>query len=189
VREYPSDLSADMRVCQLIICKLHLDVPSDGLHDSRLLFWVAVSIRCADRGGPAPVRQDGDSCKHRIVPQGASVKIVEETPYRFRIELEPPMRVPGIVFATSGLLPDARADKSLEQVRNVATLPGIVEASYAMPDVHWGYGFPIGGVAGTDVDAGGVSDLRSSIAPLVDENGGGPVTSAHTGAGEPVGGV
>jgi tRNA-splicing ligase RtcB len=84
------------------------------------------------------------------------VKIVEETPYRFRIELEPPMRVPGIVFATSGLLPDARADRSLEQVRNVATLPGIVEASYAMPDVHWGYGFPIGGVAGTDVDAGGV---------------------------------
>ena len=66
------------------------------------------------------------------------------------------MRVPGIVFATSGLLPDARADRSLEQVRNVATLPGIVEASYAMPDVHWGYGFPIGGVAGTDVDAGGV---------------------------------
>src|SRR5215217_6693902 len=89
-------------------------------------------------------------------PPGASVKIVEETPYRFRIELEPPMRVPGIVFATSGLLPDARADRSLEQVRNVATLPGIVEASYAMPDVHWGYGFPIGGVAGTDVDAGGV---------------------------------
>src|SRR4029453_1820184 len=88
---------------------------------------------------------------------GSSVKFVEETPYRFPIELEPPMRVPGIAFATSGLLPDARADRSLEQVRNVATLPGIVEASYAMPDVHWGYGFPIGGVAGTDVDAGGVA--------------------------------
>src|SRR4029453_4321103 len=85
-----------------------------------------------------------------------SVKIVEETPPRSRIAPEPPMRVPGIVFATFGLLPDARADRSLEQVRNVATLPGIVEASYAMPDVHWGYGFPIGGVGGTDVDAGGV---------------------------------
>jgi tRNA-splicing ligase RtcB (3'-phosphate/5'-hydroxy nucleic acid ligase) len=84
------------------------------------------------------------------------MKIVEETPYRLRIEPEPPMRVPGIVFATRDLLPDPRADKSVEQVRNVAALPGIVGASYAMPDMHWGYGFPIGGVAGTDVDAGGV---------------------------------
>jgi tRNA-splicing ligase RtcB len=84
------------------------------------------------------------------------MKIVQETPYRLRIQREPPMRVPGIVFATKELLPDVREDKSLEQVRNVATLPGIVSASYAMPDMHWGYGFPIGGVAATDVDAGGV---------------------------------
>jgi len=84
------------------------------------------------------------------------MKIIEETSYRLRIEREAPMRVPGIVFASRALLPDAKADKSLEQVRNVATLPGIVRASYAMPDVHWGYGFPIGGVAATDVDAGGV---------------------------------
>jgi len=84
------------------------------------------------------------------------MEIIEETPYRYRIEREAPMRVPGIVFASRALLPDAKADKSLEQVRNVATLPGIVRASYAMPDVHWGYGFPIGGVAATDVDAGGV---------------------------------
>ncbi len=66
------------------------------------------------------------------------------------------MRVPGVVFASHRLLPAAVGDRSLEQVANVATLPGIVEASYAMPDVHWGYGFPIGGVAATDVDAGGV---------------------------------
>ncbi|MGH3328975.1 MAG: RtcB family protein [Streptomycetales bacterium] len=66
------------------------------------------------------------------------------------------MRVPGVVFASRSLLPDARGDRSLEQVANVATLPGIVVASYAMPDVHWGYGFPIGGVAATDVDRGGV---------------------------------
>ena len=45
---------------------------------------------------------------------------------------------------------------ALDQVANVARLPGIVEASIAMPDIHWGYGFPIGGVAATDVDAGGV---------------------------------
>jgi tRNA-splicing ligase RtcB len=83
------------------------------------------------------------------------VKLVQETPCRFRIEREGAMRVPGIVFASRELLPSG-SDKALEQVANVATLPGIVRASYAMPDVHWGYGFPIGGVAGTDVDEGGV---------------------------------
>jgi len=66
------------------------------------------------------------------------------------------MRVPGVVFASETLLPEVTEDEALAQVVNVATLPGIVEASYAMPDVHWGYGFPIGGVAATDVDAGGV---------------------------------
>jgi hypothetical protein len=84
------------------------------------------------------------------------MKIVEETPWRLRIEREGRMRVPGIVFLTSELLPDPATDKSLEQVANVASLPGILRASYAMPDMHWGYGFPIGGVAATDVDAGGV---------------------------------
>ncbi|KJS52932.1 RNA ligase [Streptomyces rubellomurinus subsp. indigoferus] len=75
---------------------------------------------------------------------------------RWRIEPRPPMRVPGVVFATGALLPQAAGDKALEQVANVAALPGIVRASYAMPDVHWGYGFPIGGVAATDVERGGV---------------------------------
>jgi tRNA-splicing ligase RtcB len=84
------------------------------------------------------------------------MKMVEETPWRFRIEREGSMRVPGVVFISRELLPDVRDDKSLEQVVTVATLPGIVRASYAMPDMHWGYGFPIGGVAATDVDAGGV---------------------------------
>ncbi len=84
------------------------------------------------------------------------MELIEESPYRFRIDPSDGMRVPGVVFASRALLPDAAADKSLEQVANVATLPGIVTASYAMPDVHWGYGFPIGGVAATDVDADGV---------------------------------
>ncbi|MFI8191852.1 RtcB family protein [Streptomyces sp. NPDC085946] len=83
-----------------------------------------------------------------------AVDLVEESPYRFRIPPRAPMRVPGVVFASRDLLADAA--QSLEQVANVATLPGIVGASYAMPDVHWGYGFPIGGVAATDVDRGGV---------------------------------
>ena len=68
----------------------------------------------------------------------------------------PGMRVPGRVFADQELIAKARDDRALEQVANVATLPGIVRASYAMPDIHWGYGFPVGGVAATDVDAGGV---------------------------------
>ena len=84
------------------------------------------------------------------------MKITRETPYRFRIEQEGAMRVPGIVFASRSLLPSDPADMALIQVANVATLPGIVRASYAMPDVHWGYGFPIGGVAATDVDNDGV---------------------------------
>ncbi|MGH2750509.1 MAG: RtcB family protein [Actinomycetota bacterium] len=66
------------------------------------------------------------------------------------------MNVPGRVFASKDLFDKALADRAAEQVANVATLPGIVGASYAMPDIHWGYGFPIGGVAATDPDAGGV---------------------------------
>ncbi|MFC3575844.1 RtcB family protein [Streptomyces yaanensis] len=84
------------------------------------------------------------------------ITLVPESPFRFRLDRCDPMRVPGVVFATRDLLPEAVGDKALEQVANVATLPGIVRASFAMPDVHWGYGFPIGGVAATDIDAGGV---------------------------------
>jgi tRNA-splicing ligase RtcB len=65
------------------------------------------------------------------------------------------MRVPAVIFATESLIRDMD-EKVYEQVTNVATLPGIVRASYAMPDAHWGYGFPIGGVAAFDPDNGGV---------------------------------
>jgi len=84
------------------------------------------------------------------------VEIIAESRYRFVIPRHGRMRVPGVVFATRVLIPDPAADHALEQVANVAELPGIVEASYAMPDVHWGYGFPIGGVAATGVARGGV---------------------------------
>ncbi len=72
-------------------------------------------------------------------------------------QLEPTgkMRVPAILYASEALLREMD-DKVAEQASNVATLPGIVQASYAMPDAHWGYGFPIGGVAAFDADAGGV---------------------------------
>jgi tRNA-splicing ligase RtcB len=65
------------------------------------------------------------------------------------------MTVPGVIYATEALIRDMD-DKVSEQVVNVARLPGIVKASFAMPDAHWGYGFPIGGVAAFDPDAGGV---------------------------------
>jgi tRNA-splicing ligase RtcB len=65
------------------------------------------------------------------------------------------MRVPGVIYATEALIRDMD-HKVYEQVVNVATLPGIVRASYAMPDAHWGYGFPIGGVAAFDPEQGGV---------------------------------
>ncbi|MBU1700617.1 MAG: RtcB family protein [Candidatus Eisenbacteria bacterium] len=66
------------------------------------------------------------------------------------------MRVPGRIYATKPLLEQLRSEGGLEQVANVAHLPGIVGYSLAMPDIHWGYGFPIGGVAATDPAAGGV---------------------------------
>ena len=67
------------------------------------------------------------------------------------------MRVDGIVLADDRLMAGLRDDPALEQVANVATLPGIVGASLAMPDIHWGYGFPVGGVAATRRDGGVVS--------------------------------
>ena len=66
------------------------------------------------------------------------------------------MRVPGRIFASDSLIVKAEEDRAIKQVENVAHLPGIVDASMAMPDIHWGYGFPIGGLAATDIDAGGV---------------------------------
>lgn len=85
-----------------------------------------------------------------------SVNLKEEGECRWRIEPFGAMRVPGVVFSSSALLPRLKEDQALDQVANVASLPGIVDASYAMPDIHWGYGFPIGGVAATAVEEGGV---------------------------------
>jgi len=78
--------------------------------------------------------------------------------YRWRIpkSYKPGMRVPGLIYADEKLLKSIYQDKALEQVANVAFLPGIVNHSLAMPDIHWGYGFPIGGVAATDIEEDGV---------------------------------
>jgi tRNA-splicing ligase RtcB len=102
------------------------------------------------------------------------------------------MRVDGLIFADDALMVDIKRDQGPEQVVNVATLPGIQKASLAMPDIHWGYGFAIGGVAATDPEEGGVispggvgydincgvrllrsnltwDDVKSRIRPLVDQ--------------------
>jgi tRNA-splicing ligase RtcB len=102
------------------------------------------------------------------------------------------MRVDGIIFADETLIAQIKQDQGPEQVVNVATLPGIQKASLAMPDIHWGYGFCIGGVAATDPEDGGVispggvgydincgvrllrtnlewGDIKNRVKPLVDQ--------------------
>jgi tRNA-splicing ligase RtcB len=77
--------------------------------------------------------------------------------YRWLIPKEGRMRTEGLVYADEKMIRDIRKDQSLLQVVNVATLPGIVGKSMAMPDIHWGYGFPIGGVAAFDSSKGIIS--------------------------------
>ncbi len=77
-------------------------------------------------------------------------------PHLWEIERSGGMRVPGRIFASESMIDDVRTEGGLAQVVNVAHLPGIVGYSLAMPDIHWGYGFPIGGVAATDPAQGGV---------------------------------
>jgi tRNA-splicing ligase RtcB len=84
-------------------------------------------------------------------------EIVQIDANRWRIPKTGGMRVDGIVYASAAMMRDIRGDQSLEQVRNVAHLPGIIGASLAMPDIHWGYGFPIGGVAATSETDGVIS--------------------------------
>ncbi len=103
-------------------------------------------------------------------------KLQEIGPATYLLPKEGGMRVPGLVIATAQLLDEIEIDKPLEQVCNVAHLPGIVGYSIAMPDIHWGYGFPIGGVAAMDAETGVISPggvgydincgVRLALAPL-----------------------
>ncbi len=81
---------------------------------------------------------------------------VNATLWRIPKRYKEGMRVDGLIYASHELMQHLQADQAPEQVANVAHLPGIQVASLAMPDIHWGYGFPIGGVAATDPDEGGV---------------------------------
>src|SRR5947209_6725227 len=76
--------------------------------------------------------------------------------WRIPKSYRPGMRVDGLIFTSERLLEQLQKDQAPEQVANVAFLPGIQVASLAMPDIHWGYGFCIGGVAATDPNEGGV---------------------------------
>jgi tRNA-splicing ligase RtcB len=82
---------------------------------------------------------------------------IDETLYEIPAEARDDMRVPARVFADEELLAAIRRDRSLEQLQNVATLPGIVDAAIAMPDIHQGYGFPVGGLAAMELPDGVVS--------------------------------
>ena len=87
----------------------------------------------------------------------AKINVRKIDDYRFMIEKHDAMRVNGLIYIDEGLLKVLGTEESMKQVENVATLPGIVGSSMAMPDIHWGYGFPIGGVAAFDLSDGVVS--------------------------------
>jgi len=86
-----------------------------------------------------------------------TIELKRRDTYRWEVPQTGKMRVPGLIFTDEVMLEDILRDQGPTQVANVATLPGIIGNSMAMPDMHWGYGFPIGGVAAFDIDQGVVS--------------------------------
>src|SRR5256886_13698758 len=113
----------------------------------------------------------------------SELRRIDDTLWEIPADARPDMRVPARVFADQELLDAIAKDSSLEQLQNVATLPRIVDAALAMPDVHQGYGFPVGGIAATEppdgvVSPGGVGyDINCGVRLLalpisVDELGG-----------------
>lgn len=89
-------------------------------------------------------------------PYSGPLEQVDANCWRIPRSYKPGMRVDGLIFASEALMDAVRKDQAADQVANVAFLPGIQVASLAMPDIHWGYGFCIGGVCATDPDEGGV---------------------------------
>ncbi len=88
---------------------------------------------------------------------GEDIRRLTECTWEVPVSYKKGMKVPGIIYADESLMNEIRKDKSLEQVANAACLPGIVKAALAMPDMHFGYGLPIGGVVATDTADGVVS--------------------------------
>ncbi|MGR3219550.1 MAG: RtcB family protein, partial [Candidatus Anammoxibacter sp.] len=92
-----------------------------------------------------------------MVTDKTTLKFEKIDEWRWRIPKEGGMRVDGIIYANEKMMDTIKSDQSPLQVANVAHLPGIIKHSLAMPDIHWGYGFPIGGVAAFDIDEGIIS--------------------------------
>ena len=101
-------------------------------------------------------KRKSSSTFEKIRVPGPEVKLHRIKPHLWEIPPSGGMRVPARIYASDLLMESIRQDKCTEQAANVAYLPGIVKYSLAMPDIHWGYGFPIGGVAATDPRQGGV---------------------------------
>ena len=93
----------------------------------------------------------------RAVPKVPRLVAKDEFTYEIPVDEVPGMHVPGVLFSSAALLSGVEGDPSLVQLANVATLPGIERSSLAMPDIHFGYGFPVGGVAAFDLHEGVVS--------------------------------
>ncbi|MCU0600431.1 MAG: RtcB family protein [Desulfobacterales bacterium] len=83
--------------------------------------------------------------------------LIQLDKYRWEIKKHGPMRVPARIYTSAAMIEAIKKEETLKQLYNVAQLPGILKAALAMPDIHWGYGFPIGGVAGFDCDEGVIS--------------------------------
>src|SRR3989442_10049237 len=90
-------------------------------------------------------------------PRRLTVELQRINDYVWEIPRQGGMRVPGRIYASEKLMAELRDDPALEQVANVAHLPGIVGYALAMPDIHWGYGFPIGGGGAGDAEGGAIS--------------------------------
>ena len=78
------------------------------------------------------------------------MELVQIDPYRWEVKKTGAMRVPARIYSSAKLIEAVKKDETFRQLVNVAQLPGIITAAMAMPDIHWGYGFPIGGVAAFD---------------------------------------
>jgi len=108
-----------------------------------------------DVSGEVPAERGGR--ERGAVPWTRIVRKIDDYRWEIPRDYKPGMRVPGLVFADEHMLRQIGEEQALEQVANAATLPGIVGYSLAMPDIHWGYGFPVGGVAAFDLDEGIIS--------------------------------
>lgn len=85
------------------------------------------------------------------------MELIQIDQYLWEIKKHGPMRVPARIYSSAEMIESIKKEETLKQLYNVAQLPGILKAALAMPDIHWGYGFPIGGVAGFDCDEGVIS--------------------------------